>query len=173
VAEEWYAKGEEVCGDLLEDAEKVLKEAEEREAAESRVRIMESECEELAGLADQAEKQATTETEPEPLIELAEEIEHKRGNVASLAQTLKETMPIEFTERAQQAVLDSIKIAEKGKHWLEHLRARLKFRSADSETGSYIQRAHGDRSSSRTRASLSGKGTRGREENGGRKCVDG
>jgi hypothetical protein len=51
VAEEWYAKGEEVCGDLLEDAEKALKEAEEREAAESRVRIMENECEDLASLA--------------------------------------------------------------------------------------------------------------------------
>jgi hypothetical protein len=31
VAEEWYAKGEEVCGNLLEDAEKALGEAEERE----------------------------------------------------------------------------------------------------------------------------------------------
>jgi hypothetical protein len=98
---------------------------------------MESECEELASLADQAEKQTATETEPEPLIELAEEIEHKKGNVASLARTLKETMPIEFKERAQQAVLDSIKIAEEGKRRLEHLRARLEFRSADSEAGSY------------------------------------
>jgi hypothetical protein len=100
VAEEWYAKGEEVCGNLLEDAEKALGEAEEREAAEAKVRLMESECEELASLADQVEKQTATETELEPLIELAEEMEHKKGNVASLAQTLKETIPVEFKERA-------------------------------------------------------------------------
>jgi hypothetical protein len=35
VAEEWYAKGEEVCGNLLEEAGKALGEAEEREAAEA------------------------------------------------------------------------------------------------------------------------------------------
>jgi hypothetical protein len=40
VAEEWYAKGEEVCGNLLEDAEKALGEAEERKAAEAKVRLM-------------------------------------------------------------------------------------------------------------------------------------
>jgi hypothetical protein len=36
---------------------------------------MESHCEELESLADQVEKQALTETEPEPLIELEEEME--------------------------------------------------------------------------------------------------
>jgi hypothetical protein len=137
VAEEWYAKGEEVCGNLLEDAEKALGEGEEREAAEAKVRLMESECEELASLADQVEKQAATETEPEPLIELAEEMEHKKGNVASLGQTLKETIPVEFKERAQQAIQDSVKIAEEGKRRLGQLRARLQFRSANSEAGSY------------------------------------
>ncbi len=50
------------------------------------------------------EKQAATETEPELLIELAEEMEYKKGNVASLAQALKETIPAEFKERAQQAM---------------------------------------------------------------------
>jgi hypothetical protein len=44
---------------------------------------------------------------------------------------------MEFKERAQQAVLDSIKIAEERKRRLEHLRARLEFRSADSEAGSF------------------------------------
>jgi hypothetical protein len=39
------------------------------------------------------EKQAVTETEPEPLIELEEEMEFKKDNVVSLAQALKETMP--------------------------------------------------------------------------------
>jgi hypothetical protein len=37
VAEEWYAKGEEICGNLLEDAEEALKKAEEREAAEAKI----------------------------------------------------------------------------------------------------------------------------------------
>ncbi len=83
------------------------------------------------------EKQAATETEPELLIELAEEMEHKKGNVASLGQMLKETIPVEFKERAQQAIQDSVKIAEEGKRRLGQLRARLQFRSANSEAGSY------------------------------------
>jgi hypothetical protein len=64
-------------------------------------------------------------------------MEHKKGNVASLGQSLKETIPVEFKERAQQAIQDSVKIAEEGKCWLGHLQARLEFRSADSEAGSY------------------------------------
>jgi hypothetical protein len=137
VADEWQAKGEEVCGNLLEEAGRALKEAKEREGAEAKVRLMESQCEELESLADQVEKQAATETEPEPLIELAEEMEYKKGNVASLAQALKETIPAEFKERAKQAIRDSAKIAEEGRRRLGDLRARLEFRSTDSEAGSY------------------------------------
>jgi hypothetical protein len=70
VADEWYDKGKEVYGSLLEESVGALQEAEEREGAETRVRLMESHCEELESLADQVEKQAVTETEPEPLIEL-------------------------------------------------------------------------------------------------------
>ncbi len=44
---------------------------------------------------------------------------------------------MEFKERAQQAMLDSAKIAKEGKRQLGDLRARLKFRSFDSEAGSY------------------------------------
>jgi hypothetical protein len=135
VADEWHAKGEEVCGHLFEEAGKALEEAEEREAAEAKVWLMESECEELEGLADQVKKQAVTETEPELLIELSEKMEYKKGNVASLAQALKETIPAEFKERAQQAILDSVKIAEEGRRRLGDLRARLKFRSVDSKSG--------------------------------------
>ncbi len=137
MAEEWYAKGKEVCGYLLEEAEQALKEAEAREDAEAKVWINESQCEELAGLAKQAEKQATLETEPEPLIKLAEEMKHRKDTMESLGQLLKETIPAEFKERAQQAVKDSVQIVEEGKRWLGRVRARLKFRSADSEAGSY------------------------------------
>jgi hypothetical protein len=105
--------------------------------AEAKVRIMEDQCEELASLAEQAEKQAASETEPEPLTELAEEMEHRKDTVESLGQSLRETIPAEFKERAQQAIQDSIKIVEEGKQWLGHVRARLEFRSADSEAGSY------------------------------------
>jgi hypothetical protein len=111
VTDEWYDKGKEVCGNLLEELVGALKEAEEREGAESRVRLMESHCEELESLADQVEKQAVTETEPELLIGLEEEMEYKKDNVVSLGQGLKETIPAEFKERAQQAVRDSAKIA--------------------------------------------------------------
>jgi hypothetical protein len=50
---------------------------------------------------------------------------------------LKETIPAEFKERAQQAVQDSIKIMEEGKRYIGHVRARLEFLSTDSESGSY------------------------------------
>ncbi len=118
VTDEWYNKGKEVCGNLLEESVGALREAEEREGAETKVQLMESQCEELESLADQVEKQAVTETEPEPLIELEEEMEYKKGNVVSLAQALKETIPAEFKERAQQAIWDSAKIAEEGKRQL-------------------------------------------------------
>jgi hypothetical protein len=97
---------------------------------------MESQCEELQSLADQVEKQATTEMETEPSIELEEELEYKRGNVESLAQTLNEAIPAEFKERAQQTVRDSAKIAGEGKCRLGNVWARLEFRSADSKAGS-------------------------------------
>jgi hypothetical protein len=47
------------------------------------------------------EKQAAIETEPEPLIELAEEMENKKGNVASLAQELTETIPVLLSSRRE------------------------------------------------------------------------
>jgi hypothetical protein len=114
VAEEWYVRGKEVCRDFLKEAEQALKEAKAREAAEAKVRIMKSECEELESLAEQAEKQAATKVEPEPLIELAE-MEQRKETVESLGQSLKEAIPAELKERAQQAVPDSVRIAGEGR----------------------------------------------------------
>ncbi len=92
VYDSWLEKGK-VCGTLLEGAMEAISEAEEREGAKTRVRLMESHCEELEDLADKVEKQAESETEPEPLIELGEEIEYRRDNVVNLAQLLKEDIP--------------------------------------------------------------------------------
>jgi hypothetical protein len=55
---------------------------------------MESHCDELENLAYQVEKQAVSETELELLIELEEEMENKKDNVVSLAQALKDTIPV-------------------------------------------------------------------------------
>jgi MoaA/NifB/PqqE/SkfB family radical SAM enzyme len=68
VYDSWFEKGKEVCGTLLKGAVEAIREAEEREGTETRVRLMESHCEELEDLADKVEKQAVSETEPEPLI---------------------------------------------------------------------------------------------------------
>ncbi len=103
-AEDWYAKGEDVCGDLLEKATEALKEAEAREAAEAKVQIMEDQCEELENLAEQAGKQIIAEGEPEQLNEMEEEMEQRRDTVKGLGRLLKETIPTEFKERAQQAI---------------------------------------------------------------------
>jgi hypothetical protein len=78
-----------------------------------------------------------SEAEPESLIKLREEIEYKRDNMVNLAQMLKENMPNEFKERAQRALQDSAKMAKEGQRKLGDLRARLEFRSFDSEAGSY------------------------------------
>jgi DNA-directed RNA polymerase alpha subunit len=123
VAKEWYAKGEEVCGDLLKEAVETLKEAEAREAAEAKVWIMEDQCEELVNLTEQAEKQTVSETKPEQLIEVEEEMEQRKDTVEGLGRSLEEAIPAEFQERAQQAVQDSIKIVEEGKRHLGHVSA--------------------------------------------------
>jgi hypothetical protein len=49
----------------MEEAEEVLKKAEAREEAEAKIRIMEGQCEELAGLAEQAGNQIPAEAEVE------------------------------------------------------------------------------------------------------------
>jgi hypothetical protein len=136
-AKDWYAKGVDFCGDLMEEATQALQEAEAREAAEAKVRIMEDQCEELVNLAEQAGKQIVTEAEAEQLTELEEEMEQRKDTVEGLGWSLKETIPAEFKERAHQPVQDSIKIVEEGKRHLGHVRARLEFLSADSESGSY------------------------------------
>jgi hypothetical protein len=137
VAEAWYARGEIVYGNLVEEAEEALKEAKAREEAETKVRIMEYQCDELANLTEQAGKQVPAEVETELLVELEEEMEQRKDTVEDLGLSLKGTLPAEFKERAEQAVQDSIKIVEEGKRYVEHIRARLEFISADSESWSY------------------------------------
>jgi hypothetical protein len=137
VADEWYAKGEEVCGDLVEEAAEALKRAEAKEEAEAKIRIMEDQCDELADLTEQAGKQIPAKAETEHLIDLEEEMEQRKDTVEDLGRPLKETVLAELKERVEQAIQDSVKMAEKGKRYVYHVRTRLKFISADSETGSY------------------------------------
>jgi hypothetical protein len=137
VAENWYAKGEEVCGNLVEEVAEALKAAEAREEAEAKVRNMEDQCDKLANLTEQAGKQIPAKAETEHLIELEEEMEQRKDTVEDLGRALKETVPAELKERVEQAVQGSIKMVEKGKRYVEHVRARLEFISADSESGSY------------------------------------
>jgi hypothetical protein len=68
VADDWYSRGEVICGGLMEEAAEVLKKAEAREEAEARIRIMKDQCEELAGLAEQEGKQIPVEAETELLL---------------------------------------------------------------------------------------------------------
>jgi hypothetical protein len=137
VADDWYSRGEQICGGLMEEAAEVLKRAEAKEEAEARIRIMEDQCDELAGLAEQAGKQIPTEAETELLIDLEEEIGQRKDTVEDLGRVLKETIPAELKERAEQAIQDSVMIAEKGKRYVDHVKARLEFISKDSESGSY------------------------------------
>ncbi len=64
-------------------------------------------------------------------------MEQRKDTVEDLGRALKETIPAELKGRVEQAVQDSIKMAEQGKRYVEHVRAWLEFISADSESGSY------------------------------------
>ena len=100
--DDWVRRGEAACGDLLEKAEAALKEAEEREEAEAKIRIMETQCEKLADLTVQAGKQIPAEAEAEVLEELEEEMDHREGVVEALGQALKDAVPESLKERVEE-----------------------------------------------------------------------
>jgi hypothetical protein len=131
----WINKGELACGNLMERAEAVLKEAEEKEEAEAKIRIMESQCEELAGLAAQAGKQVPAEAEVEVLEELEEEMDQREEMVGDLGWALKETVPEGLKDRVEEAIMESVAIAARGRRYVDHVKTRLDF-SKDSESGS-------------------------------------
>jgi hypothetical protein len=133
--EDWTNKGELACADLIEKAEEALKEAERREEAEAKVRIMEGQCEELADLAAQAGKQVPAEAEVEVLEELEEEIDQRKEMVEDLGRALRETIPAELKDRMEEAMKESVVIATKGRRYVDHIKTRLDF-SKDSESGS-------------------------------------
>ncbi len=135
VVNEWLDKGQAVFGDMLKKATEAIRRAEEREGKEVRVRLMETNRDELINLADRVEKQAADETEPGPLIELGEKIEYRRDNVASIARMLKGDIHEELKERAQRASDESVEAAKAGQQRLDTFRARLEFHSFNSEAG--------------------------------------
>ncbi len=132
--ESWVNKGEKACADLMEKAVEVLKEAEEREEAEAKVRIMEGQCEELTGLAAQAGKQVPAEAEVEILEELEEEIDQRKEMVGDLGRALRETIPEELKDRMEEAVKESVVMATKGRRYMDHVKTGLDFGSKDSES---------------------------------------
>ncbi len=135
ITDDWTRRGEAACGDLLKRAEAALKEAEEREEAEAKIRIMETQCEELANLTVQAGKQIPAEAEAEVLEELEEEMDQREGVVEALGQALKDAVPESLKERVEEAIKETEAVAAKGRRYVDHVRARLDF-SKDSESSS-------------------------------------
>ncbi len=133
--EDWVNKGKLACGNLMEKAEEALKEAEKREEAEAKIRIMEGQCEELADLAAQAGKQVPAEAEVEVLEELVEEMDQRKEMVGDLGRALRETVPEGIKDRMEEAMRESVAIATKGRRYVDHVKTRLDF-SKDSESGS-------------------------------------
>ncbi len=134
--EDWTNRGELACADLIEKVEVVLKEAEAREEAEAKVRIMEGQCEELAGLAEQARKQVPAEAEAEVLEELEEEIDQRKELVGDLGRALRETIPEELKDRMEEAMKESVVMATKGRRYVDPVKTGLDFGSKDSESSS-------------------------------------
>jgi hypothetical protein len=133
--DDWVCRGEAACGDLLERAGAALKEAEEREEAEAKIRIMETQCEELVNLTMQAGKQIPAEAEAEVLEELEEEMDHREGMVEALGQALKDAVPESLKDRVEEVMKETVAVAAKGRRYVDHVRARLDF-SKDSESSS-------------------------------------
>ncbi len=123
--EDWVSRGELVSAKLVERAEEVLKEAEAREEAEAKIRIMESQCEELAGLAVQAGKQVPAEAEVEVLEDLEEEIDQRKEMVGDLGRALKGTVPEALKDRVEEAMKESVMMAKKGRRYVDHVKTRL------------------------------------------------
>ncbi len=134
IIKDWVNKGKLACGDFMEKAEEALKEAEEWEEAEAKIRIMEIQCEELADLAAQAGKQIPAEAEVEVLEELEEEMDQRKEMVGDLGRALRETVPEGLKERMEEALRESVAIATKGRRYVDHVKTRLDF-SKDSESG--------------------------------------
>jgi hypothetical protein len=133
--EDWIRRGEAACGDLLERAQTALKEAEEREEAEAKIRIMETQCEALADLTVQAGKQVPAEAEAEVLEELEEEMDHREGVVEALGQALKDVVPESLKDQVEEAMKETVAVAARGRRYMDHVRARLDF-SRDTESSS-------------------------------------
>jgi hypothetical protein len=131
--EDWIQRGELVSGNLLEEAGAALKEAEEREEAEAKVRLMETQCEELVNLTAQAGRQVPAEAEAEVLEELEEDMDHREELVETLGQTLMDAVPESLKARVEEAMRESVAVAAKGRRFVDHVRARLDF-SKDSES---------------------------------------
>jgi hypothetical protein len=98
---------------------------------------MESQCEMLAELANQAGKQIPAEAETELLMDLEEEIGQRKETVGDLGRALKETVSEELKGRVEQAIQDSVTMAQKGRRYVDHVKTRLEFASKDSESSSY------------------------------------
>ncbi len=160
--EDWTSRGEVACANLIEKAEEVLKEAEVREEAEARVRIMEGQCQELAGLAKQAGKQVPAEAEAEVLEELEEEIDQRKELVGDLGRALRETIPEEHKDRVEEALKESVVMATKGRRYVDHVKTRLDFNSKDSESSSSKAAAGAVPGGGRPRQKSSGRCSRGR-----------
>jgi hypothetical protein len=162
--EDWLSRAELACAKLVEMAEELLKEAEAREEAEAKIRIMEGQCEELAGLAEQAGNQIPAEAEVEVLEDLEEEIGQRKEMVGDLGRALKETVPGELKDRVEEAIKESVVMAKKGRRYVDHVKTRLEFGSKDSESSSY----KGTTGAAPGRVADSGGGARGGERVGGR-----
>jgi hypothetical protein len=89
-ASTWERNGRDVCGNLVKEADAVLKRAKEREAAETRLCIMETGSDKLIVLADAVQDEAEERSWGE-LVDLGNEVLCNKENVLSMVQMLKET----------------------------------------------------------------------------------
>jgi hypothetical protein len=106
----WRKKGWSMCGTLIREADAALRKAKDKEAAETRLRIMEAGWDKLIDLAESVQDE-TEERSRGELVDLENKVAYNKDNVISMAHMLKRTIDLEILSRAEKAFKEAIEAA--------------------------------------------------------------
>jgi hypothetical protein len=120
----WEKKGWSVCGTLIGEADVALRKAKDKEAAETRLRIMEAGRDKLIDLAESVQDE-TKERSRGELVDLENKVAYNKDNVTSMAHMLKRMTDPEIVSRAEKAFKEEIEAAGNSCKCLDNLWTRL------------------------------------------------
>jgi transcriptional regulator len=119
------------------EADAALRKAKDKEAAKTRLRIMEAGRDKLIDLAESVQDE-TVERSRGELVDLENKVAYNKDNVTSMAHMLKRTTDRETVSRAEKAFKEAIEAAGNSCKHLDNLWTRLNFQNVDSEAESFL-----------------------------------